>query len=65
MTETKADTGTYIGGIEEGLKDLKDTANPIGKTTVSTNLEPSVLPESKLKKNEGAYMGWFMALAHV
>ena len=45
--------GTYMEELAEGLKELKGIdCNPIERTTVSTNPDPSELPETNLKTKE-------------
>jgi len=46
--------------LEEGLKGLKGIATPTGRTTVSTNLDPSELPENKPKTKEHTWVGYLM-----
>jgi hypothetical protein len=46
-----------VGGRTEGAEGY---GNPIGRTTVSANLDPSELPETKPKTKKHTYMGWSM-----
>ena len=53
-------SGTLIEEQGKGLKELNGDGNPIGISIISTNLDPSKLPETVT--NQRAYMGWSMAL---
>ena len=50
--------------LEEGLKELKGIAIPIGRATLTTNLDPSELPETKSKPKEHTRAAGLWTRAH-
>ena len=51
------EVGTHIEELGEGLKELKVDGNPTGRPTLSTNLDPWKLPETKLPIKEHTQAG--------
>jgi hypothetical protein len=46
-----------MGELGEGLKKLKGNGNSIGRSTVSTKLDPQELPETKPLTKEHRWVG--------
>ena len=51
------DIGTSMKELEEGLKELKKDGNTIGRPTVSANMDPWYLPETKSATKEHTWAG--------